>query len=198
VTNRPLSLSFEQLLDWVDGRLSERDAEEVARQVAAADADTQRLVAWLRAFRQASATTVLARPPAELRRQLRQRFKEERGRPGFFRRLVANLTFDSARQRPTAGVPRQLLYSTEVAAITLNLQTNSEGQQLTLLGRVSPFAATHQSYSVQLLRGNQEEAITLIGESGEFKIESITPGVYDMILSSEQVEVFITDIELHA
>jgi hypothetical protein len=200
------SPSFEQLLDWVDGRLSPIDGEEMARRVAAADAETQTLAAWLRAFRQVSETTVLARPPAELRQRLRQQFKAEHGRPDFFRRLVASLTFDSSRQWAAAGVrsaagqgqQRQLLYSTEVADIALNLQPDALGQRLALLGQVFPAADSSEAYSVQLLRGDREAAITLTDELGEFTIESIAPGVYDMILSSEQVEVFVTNIELQS
>ena len=149
---------------------------------------------------------MLVRPPAELRRQLRQRFKAAHGRSGFFRRLIADLTFDSARQWATAGVrsaagqgqQRQLLYSTEVADIALNLQPDPRGHQLALRGQLFPIAGRSEAYRVQLLRGNREPAISHTDELGEFTIESISPGVYDMILSSEQVEVFVNDIELQS
>jgi hypothetical protein len=45
------------------------------------------------------------------------------------------------------------------------------------------------SFSVQLLEGETELAITATDEVGGFAIESIPPGVYEIILSSERVEV---------
>ena len=41
-------IAFSQLVDWVEGRLSEEEARAVEEQVAVADAATLADVAWLR------------------------------------------------------------------------------------------------------------------------------------------------------
>jgi hypothetical protein len=53
------------------------------------------------------------------------------------------------------------------------------------------------SFSVQLLQSETELAITATDDLGGFALESIPPGVYEIILSSERVEVSITPVELN-
>lgn len=68
-------LSFETLLDLVEGRLSEAEAAEVEA-LLAEDEQAQALVAWLQRFQQASEQVVLAEPPATLRHALEEQFRE--------------------------------------------------------------------------------------------------------------------------
>lgn len=53
------------------------------------------------------------------------------------------------------------------------------------------------SFSVQLLQSETERAITATDDLGGFAIESIPPGVYELVLSSERVEVSIKPVELN-
>ena len=53
------------------------------------------------------------------------------------------------------------------------------------------------SFSVQLLQSETELAITATDDLGGFAIEAIPPGVYEIILSSDRVEVSITPVELN-
>lgn len=53
------------------------------------------------------------------------------------------------------------------------------------------------SFSVQLLQSETELAITATDDLGGFAIESIPPGVYELVLSSERVEVSIKPVELN-
>ena len=94
-----VEIPFERLLDWVDGRLSPADAQLVERQLATASAATQTQVRWLRAFVHLHNRVILAAPPPIVRTRVTQHFKQyahSKRKPGFFQRLAAVLTFDSA------------------------------------------------------------------------------------------------------
>jgi anti-sigma-K factor RskA len=68
------NISFETLLDWVEGRLSSEEAARVARAVIEGHAATQATADWLRAFQEVSSEIVLVAPPQTLRRDLQRRF----------------------------------------------------------------------------------------------------------------------------
>jgi hypothetical protein len=53
------------------------------------------------------------------------------------------------------------------------------------------------SFSVQLLQSGTELAITATDDLGSFAIESIPPGAYEIVLSSERVEVSIKPLEVN-
>ncbi|MBI3241836.1 MAG: carboxypeptidase regulatory-like domain-containing protein [Chloroflexi bacterium] len=203
------ALNFERLVDWVDGRLSEEEAATVARQVATADEATQADLNWLRAFATASAATALAAPPPEVRAELIRRFetlaREQRG-PSFFQRLIASLTLDSEAQFAATGLrsagaqgsQRQLIYSTEIADIALNVQPRLYDKHLDITGQVFPGKqAASGNFSVQLLREAAEFGLTTTDELGEFAFEAIPPGVYEIVLSAEQAEILIAPVELN-
>lgn len=208
--NERNEIDFARLADWAEGRLIEEEAQVVGEQVAKADEATRANAAWLRAFTQVSKDTVLASPPPEMREGLRTRFEayaEERRQPGPLRRLVAGLTFDSGSRTALAGVrtaamrgsQRQLVYSTDVADIALNIQKRSVDRNLDLSGQILPGDdLAPDSFSVQLLSGTKEIGITTTDELGEFAFQAIAPGKYEILLSSDEVEIIMSPIELHA
>jgi hypothetical protein len=203
------ALSFERLVDWVDGRLSEEEAATVAKQVAAADETTRANIAWLRAFAKARRGATLASPPPEVRAELMRRFEalaRERRQPGLFQRLIASLTLDSGSQLVTAGLrsvdaqpsQRQLVYSTEVADVALNVQARLYDKDLDITGQVFPKGqAATDAFSVQLLRDAAEFGLTTTDELGEFVFEAIPPGAYEIVLSAEQAEILIAPVEIN-
>jgi hypothetical protein len=68
-------IAFSQLLDWVEGRLTEEEARAVEEQVALADASTLADVAWVRRFVRATEASILESPPPDVRSALVARFK---------------------------------------------------------------------------------------------------------------------------
>ncbi|MFN8454147.1 MAG: hypothetical protein U0401_05645 [Anaerolineae bacterium] len=201
-------LTFARLLDWVEGKLTEEEAAATAAAVAGADETTQATAAWLREFIQLSTNTVLASPPPETRELLMRRFeayRQKREQPGLLQRLIAALTFDSGMQPATAGLraaaaqaaPRQLIYSTDAAEIALNIQPRPFDQLLNVSGQIfTTRAAAPDTFSIQLLRDAVEVSLTTSDELGEFFLEGVPAGVYEMILSTAQVEITIKPIEL--
>jgi hypothetical protein len=202
-------IRFERLADWVEGRLSEEEARAVEEQVAADEA-TRAEVEWLRAFARMSENTVLEEPPQEVRGELVRRFDayaEGRRTPGFLQHLIANLSFDSGLQ-PAFGVrsgasqaaaQRQLIYTTGAAEIALNIRPRPRDGRLDLDGQVFPADdADPASFSVQLLSGADEVSLTATDELGEFGFESVPPGAYQVLVSSDRVEILIPPVELRA
>jgi hypothetical protein len=203
-------ISFERLADWVEGRLSEEEARAVEEQVAVAGEATRTEVQWLRAFTRVSGDTVLDVPPPEVREELIRRFDayaEGRRSPGFLQRLVANLSFDSGLQ-PAFGVrsagsqeaaQRHLIYTTDAAEIALNIRRRPRDGHLDLDGQVFPADNTDPaSFSVQLLSGVDEVGLTTTDELGEYSFESVSPGTYQILMSSDRVEILISPVELRA
>ena len=201
-------IAFSRLVDWVEGRLPDEEAREVEEQMEVADSATLADVAWLRKFLRATETSVLESAPPDVRSTLVAQFKEHvegRRQPGLLRRIVATLTFDDGLQ-PAVGVRsvgaqgtrRQLVYSADALDVALNFLPRTRDKMFDLNGQVlSHDDAELGSFSVQLLQRETELAITATDDLGGFVIESLPPGVYEIVLSSEQVEISIKPVELN-
>ena len=205
----PNRISFERLVDWVEGRLSEEESRAVEEQVAVADAATREQVEWLRAFARLNEAVVLDAPPQEVRDELIRRFDayaEGRRRPSLLQRLVATLSFDSGLQpafgvRTTGGQgeQRQLVYTTDAADIALNVRPRPRNGHLDLDGQVFPADdADPASFSVQLLSGADEVGLSTTDELGEFAFQGVVPGAYQILVSGERVEILISSVELRS
>jgi hypothetical protein len=200
-------VEFNRLLDWVEGRLSEGEAravEELVAEDSAARAD----VAWLRAFERVSEETVIASLPSEIREELIERFEayaEGKQHPGLLQRLVATLTFDS-NLRPALGLraaaapesQRQLVYSTDAADVALHVRTRPHDGLFDLNGQIFPAnSADSGTFGVQLLEGTSEVATTATNDLNEFTFEAVSPGVYEVLASSDRVEIRIPHVALN-
>lgn len=204
----PGRVSFERLVDWVEGRLTEEQARAVERQVAVADEVTRAEVEWLRTFARLSEDVVLDAPPPEVRGELIRRFEvyaRDRREPGLLRRLVATLTFDGGLQPAVAGIrsagaqekQRQLVYATDAADVALNIWWRPHDGRLDLVGQVFPTDESRQTcFGVQLLSDAREVGIATTNELGEFSFESVPSGVYEVLLSGEGIEIRIPRVEL--
>lgn len=108
MTTDPQRPGFETLLDWLEGRLDPRAAEQVAAQVADGDERTLRTVDWLRGFLAAARALPLYEPPPIVRQNLKQHFarwsraQAELGQQP--RPVRARLLFDSRQDLALAGV----------------------------------------------------------------------------------------------
>jgi hypothetical protein len=201
-------IAFSQLVEWVEGRLPEKEARAVEEQVAVADGATLADVAWLRKFLRATEDSVHESPPPEVRSTLISRFRahaEGRRTPGLLERVVATLTFDGGL-RPAVGVRsagaqgarRQLVYSADDLDVALNFLPRARDKNLDLDGQVLPRDDVELgSFSVQLLQSETELGITATDDLGAFAFESIPSGVYEIILSTNRVEVSIAPVELN-
>jgi hypothetical protein len=200
-------IDFETLVDWAEGRLPEEEARAVERRLAEADEATRAEAEWLRTFSRASRDVVLEDPPAGQRAELARAFEdyaEGRRRSGPLRRLVATLSFGGGLQ-PVAGVRSggggegQLVYTTEAADVALNFRRRPGNGKLDVEGQVFPNDdGEPEAFGVQILSGTDEVGTAATDELGEFAFEGVAPGEYQILLSSEEVEILISPVELRA
>jgi hypothetical protein len=206
--SRQDEISFERLADWAEGRLSDEEAAAIVERLEGADEETRARAEWLRAFALASGRTTLAAPPREVRENLRRRFAayaEGVREPGLLRRVVATLSFEGGMQ-PAFGVrsartgeaQEQLVYSTDVADVALNVHPRPGGR-VDLDGQIFPAGeAEPGGFVVQLLSGGSDVGITTTDELGEFGFESIAPGEYEILVSDGEVEIQLSSVRLGA
>lgn len=202
-------IDFETLADWAEGRLPEEEARAVEERLAEADEATRAEAEWLKTFSRLSKDVVLEDPPAGQRAKLAKAFEayaDGRRRPGPLKRFMATLSFGGGLQ-PVAGVRAaaaqesqgQLIYTTEAADIALNFRRRPENGKLDLEGQIFPNDDEEPGvFGVQILRGTEEVAITATDELGEFAFEKVPPGEYQILVSSEEVEILISPVDLRA
>ncbi len=200
-------VEFTRLVDWVEGRLSEGEARAV-EELVAADSAARADVAWLRAFERISEETVIASLPDEVREELIERFEayaEGKQHPGLLQRLVATLTFDSTL-RPALGMraaaapeaQRQLVYATDAADVAMHVRPRPHDGLFDLNGQIFPVSSADSgTFGVQLLEGVSEVATTATNDLGEFTLEAVSPGVYEVLASNERVEIRVPQVALN-
>jgi hypothetical protein len=202
------SLQFARLLDWIEGRLPEDEAQAVAAQVAAADEATRATVAWLRAFRQISAELVFEAPPQTTHDLLTRRFAafaRARQRPGVLQRVLAVLTFDSSARPALADVRgadsstarRQLIYSSDAADLALNISRRPADQRFDLSGQV--FLKSDQlgePLTIHLLLQDDELETTSADDLGEFTFVALASGDYTLLLRGGPTEMVVAPVDL--
>lgn len=200
-------VDFARLVEWVDGRLPEDEARTVEEALVGADSATLADVAWLRRFREAAESAVVESPPRELRVALVETFEAHAGdrrRPGLIERVVGGLIFDSNLQ-PAAGLRaigaqqsrRQLIFHAGTFDLAINLLARGADNDVDLDGQVLPREGGEpELFSVQLLRDGSELALTVTDDLGSFAFQRVTPGAYELVLSSERVEVSVLPVDV--
>jgi hypothetical protein len=201
-------IEFERLLEWVEGRLPEEEAQSVARQVARAGPAVQARVKWLRAFLRLGEQVQMDAPPPSLRANLVQRFADyaRAGKqPGLFQQITAALAFDSAFQQPALGMrsagddaQRQLVFSARLAEIALDILPHAWDQKLDLLGQILPRDERLEpgAFAVQLLLADREVSITMADDLGEFIFEGLEPGNYRLLITTDVLEIDLPIVRL--
>jgi hypothetical protein len=204
------TLDFAHLADWVEGRLSEEEAVAVEKQLAMAGEKTLADVAWLRMFTEVSQRLVLPSPPPRVHEILVDRFNayvRDKQQPGLRKRIVAKVTFDSGlrpavaevREADTAELGRQLVYAADALDVALDiLPRDHEERSFDLEGQVLPNDGDADSgfFGVQLLQGEHEFGMTITDDLGEFAFESVPPGVYEMLLSTDKYDIVVAPVQL--
>lgn len=202
-------LQFSEILNWLEGRLSEEEAAQVAQKLKTADEATRTDLEWLRGFLEISETARATSPPPEVRAELREQFQtfiQSKRTPSIFQRLIASLTFDSStrfaaagvRSATTEGKTRQLIYDMNLAEIALNIQPRLQDQQITLIGQIFPKRDfSPEGVTIQLVDAQfAEKGLTTSDELGEFTVEPLFQGQYDIVLMTDQFEIVLQDVPL--
>ncbi|MGH3086094.1 MAG: anti-sigma factor family protein [Rubrobacteraceae bacterium] len=200
--NKP---GFEEILDWIEGKLPPERAQAVARHVATDEA-ARAEADWLRAFSKTSEDVVLHSPPPRVHEGLEHlfdAFAEKRREPGLLRRFIASLSFEGGMQ-PAFGVrsvgsneaQRHFVYSTELADVSFSVRPR-RGGGLDVLGQVLPNGEEEPGdFGVQIIRDIGFSDLTYADDLGEFIFEHLQEGTYEMVLTTERYEILIPPFEL--
>lgn len=197
----------DQLMDWLENRLPAEEAAALAQSVQR-DPALQQQAAWLREFLQLSAGVVLADPPADVRRAAHvafAAFAQSRQPPGLLQTFRALLASDSWQRLSLAGVrnvtlqsaPRQLIYSSDLADVALNIRARGAGPQIDLDGQIFPLDDSDPAgFVVQLLQDGVERRLTICDAVGKFGISGLPAGAYALVAAGDQGEIELGPIEL--
>ncbi len=181
-------IAFAQLLDWVEGRLPEKEARAVEEQVAVADSATLADVAWLRKFVRATEDGCPRIAPSGSEEHVDCSLRGPCGGPAVARAPETRRRGVDLRSglRPAVGVRaagaqgarRQLVYSADALDVALNLLPRARDKKFDLDGQVlSHEGAELGAFSVQLLQSETELAMTVTDDLGGFAFQTIPPGV---------------------
>lgn len=116
------------------------------------------------------------------------------------RRITATLSFDSRLQRPalavrgTGNAERQLLFSSEGRDI--DLRVTLIAQHVMLSGQV---LGPDEGGRIDVLSTDAEPSVMTsadLSEMGEFRIESLAPGRYQLVLTFAEAEIVLPPLDL--
>ncbi|MDJ0754371.1 MAG: hypothetical protein QNJ45_12690 [Ardenticatenaceae bacterium] len=198
-------IDFSQLIAWLEGKLPEEEAQEIAQQVAAADEETRQVVESLRLLIQDS-TVQLENPPEKLRPLLMRRFRafaKDWQQPSVLQRLVGLLTFDSW-QHAAAGVrsaatieadSRQMVFSVDGVEIALDILKRDATYEINGQILADP-ALLDSNLTVELWVGEREIAESAVDDLGEFSFPDLAPGPVELYLAGDEIEIMLPPFQL--
>ncbi|HXG65832.1 MAG TPA: hypothetical protein VNO70_12060 [Blastocatellia bacterium] len=196
---------FEQLLDYCDGRLGERDAQTVAAHLASGCQRCAQDLEWYRRVRAIAASDDGVDPPAwVLKRALRlfENYAPPR-QEGHLDRLIASLVFDSRAQPTLSGVRsaeagnRQLLYRAGQYSVDVQI-TFSEQSGADLIGQVLRGGEFRfesvAGLVVEVAQKGQPAYSTVTNAVGEFILGNIACGEYEVAVWTNEGAIIIPQL----
>jgi len=197
--------SFEKMIDFLDGRLAATEGSMIERHLTAGCASCESVGHWYRRIKAIAASDQTVEPPGWVLKRAIKAFMAHRE---FYSsevpaQMVAILVFDSLSRPEIAGVrstdaaDRQLLYSAggysvdlqmaQAGAATVNVigQILREGEQ----GFDSVFGLP-----LQLVKSGAPAASTITDSVGEFRINGISQGEYDLYFEGRGRRILIPGI----
>ncbi len=157
---------------------------------------------WEAKFAELAKRSQLHRLPNGARDTLADQFKQykQARRGGIIKHFVASLSFDSAVTPLLAGARnavsaenRQFVYTTDFGDVALDL--SGTGEQLTVSGQLFLDDADG-NLLIQLVQNDTEIAQATADELGEFQLDAIPAGIYDVIASSDAFDVELQQVPL--
>lgn len=200
--------AFVTLLDWLEGRLTPAQSQQVAEQVAAGDSEIRDTVAWLRQFLDVARAVPPHQPPPIVQQHLQQYFacwqqaREALNRPP--REFVVRLLFDSAQDQVPVGVRGSvafasetvhLVYTGEVADLVLDVRRTVRGR-VRLDGQVLlPAGGGAPVFEAEAL-GADFTMRTVDGDSlGRFTLTDVPDSVSQLRVGNGEI-VLVADLDL--
>jgi hypothetical protein len=199
---------FEQLLDYLDGRLGGEDAQVVAAHLDSGCKPCAANRQWFERVRAIAASDDSLEPPLWVLKRALRLFDNQMARPRTLDRLgrlVAALIFDSLTLSTVAGVRlaqsgnRQLVYRADDYSIDLQIAVANPAVA-DLMGQVlRQGEAGFQSVarlSLELIRENQIVGATSTNAVGEFTFNGIECGNYDLQVKAHAASIVIPQLPI--
>lgn len=188
-------ISFAQVVDLVEGRLSGVDQAQAQAHTAACSrcaAEINGITRMIGLMRSDTADDA----PAQVVDLAVDLFRTRRAPVAVRRRLLAALRYDSWRTLPQAGMrggtrsERQLLFNAE--GFDVDVRITRSGEVWTIAGQV---LGPEQGGQVMLLgaSGTLQSALT---ELSEFKLSLVPPDTYRLIVQLSSVQIEIVGLEV--
>lgn len=174
-------LSFAELADWVEGRLSPERAEQVSERVATDD-DAARTADWIADFLRTTRAMPLVAPPPEVHHRLLALFGDRAHGDG---RIDADLLYDTA-VAAVGGVrfdpgsdERHLAFETPHGRFVVEIRPAGEPGAVDVRGLVL-FEGEDRSGAVTLLESDVVRARASVDADGAFEVGTL-PASVDMM-----------------
>ena len=203
---------FENLIAFLDGQLASDQSESVATHIASGCSRCEQSRAFYEQVSSLAATDDSIEPPVWLTKQAIRLFASKRTQPGLVARLqqtVAALLFDSFAQpqvadvRSSATTNRQLLYRADNYSIDLQIlladQANAGVMGQILHSDDMRFESV-ANIPVGLAQNQQTILTTLTNEKGEFTLQAVEFGDYDLRFDLPDMSINVSGLsigELH-
>ena len=198
--------TLDELLDLLQGELSEDKRGAVQRHVEAGCVRCHREMSRLRDLLEVVTNPCLLDPPEWLFRHavvlFRQRLKDPS--PSRISRILAFLVIDNFAESRLLGLrhidpsSRQMLYRAGAYEIDLLIERSETTPGVDLLGQVRPCGEGIPPFGeaiVELWRDDQLVGTAKINPMGDFVLEGIPEGIYDVRLQREGDEIHITGLQ---
>lgn len=199
---------FEQLLDYLDGRLAMCAAETVAAHLAAGCGECDGGRVWYQQVRLVAASDDSVEPPPWILKRAIRIFDARGSRTSAVRRatqLVASLLFDSFERPAVAGARssgvegRQLLYQAEDYSIDLQVALLDQSRaELTgqILREGELRFESVAGLQLDLIRDGGTILSTVTNDRGEFRVEALDYGSYDLRLDASDASITIVGLPI--
>jgi hypothetical protein len=183
---------FEQLVDYLDNRLTEAESATVSAHLATDCLSCAETRSWYDRVRGITANDESIEPPTWVLKRAVKIFGTQRDRPRLVERIgqaVASLVFDSFARPALSGIRstetsnRQLLYRAGDYSVDLQVAP-SDQSRADLIGQVlREGETTFESVSglrLEIARGGEYTYSAVTDAMGEFKIMGMDCGIYDL------------------
>jgi anti-sigma factor RsiW len=192
-----LIVSYEELLDLVEGRLAADQAAQLQAKIAQ-HAPTQRELRTIQHLLELMRTDSSVEPPTHVVQRALRLFRPQAA-PSLMaqlRRFVATLQFDSGQVPLAMGMrtghtaTRQMLFATDERTIDLRLHPERA------LWRLSGQVLGPDEPGMVELRGSEFNATATLNDLCEFVLPAIPAGRYSLLVRQGDLEIEIAGLEI--
>ena len=205
--------TFNELLDFSEGRLSESDHQRVAELISAHAGELEADLKWVQDFLSKSRATPIHPLPAGLEERLQNLYARTAEKPlaekvsgwmGTIRRVVAELVdpgmapgYAAAGLRSKAfeSTPRQWAFRTERCDIWINALARPD-ERYDLHGQIYSHAEEDPATgcAAQLLKEDRDFGLATVDDYGEFLIRNVPAGEYSLVIAGEESELVCSPV----